>query len=186
MFAVVQAVRPLPTPSLTLTAEDSYTFDGSKVNLPWPTEGQGWMDVNGIGTMGNFGKQTPVAIGSVAKAMTASAAADDAAACAQHTDDGATHDGGTRLTRFVDRLRAPFLRHPVIGFTLLSGVLHVVWFFTFANSGGDLAAQDAWAEFVGLSTPTRRTTSPGTAACTRCRTAWSRRTSCRSSASVRR
>src|SRR6185312_11932444 len=23
------------------------------------------------------------------------------------------------------------------------------WFFTFANSGGDLAAQDAWAEFVG-------------------------------------
>jgi hypothetical protein len=25
----------------------------------------------------------------------------------------------------------------------------VVWFFTFANSGGDLAAQDAWAEFVG-------------------------------------
>nr|WP_202501256.1 DMT family transporter [Streptomyces sp. SID5785] len=24
-----------------------------------------------------------------------------------------------------------------------------MWFFTFANSGGDLAAQDAWAEFVG-------------------------------------
>lgn len=73
VFAVVQAVRPLPTPSLTLTltADDSYTFDGSKVNLPWPSEGQGWMDVNGIGTMGNFGKQTPVAIGSVAKAMTA-------------------------------------------------------------------------------------------------------------------
>ncbi|MFI6462639.1 D-alanyl-D-alanine carboxypeptidase [Streptomyces sp. NPDC050538] len=71
VFAVVQAVRPLPAPSLALTAEDSYTFDGSKVNLPWPSEGQGWMDVNGIGTMGNFGKQTPVAIGSVAKAMTA-------------------------------------------------------------------------------------------------------------------
>ncbi|WP_128375251.1 MFS transporter [Streptomyces cavernae] len=33
--------------------------------------------------------------------------------------------------------------------TGLAGVLHVVWFFTFANSGGDLAAQDAWAEFVG-------------------------------------
>ncbi|WP_043687889.1 D-alanyl-D-alanine carboxypeptidase [Streptomyces xylophagus] len=71
VFAVVQAVRPLPTPSLTLTADDSYTFDGSKADLPWPSEGQGWMDVNGIGTMGNFGKQTPVAIGSVAKAMTA-------------------------------------------------------------------------------------------------------------------
>ncbi|MER8046148.1 MFS transporter [Streptomyces sp. NPDC094032] len=26
---------------------------------------------------------------------------------------------------------------------------HLLWFFFFANSGGDLAAQDAWAEFVG-------------------------------------
>ncbi|MFE7167105.1 D-alanyl-D-alanine carboxypeptidase [Streptomyces sp. NPDC057616] len=71
VFAIAQAVRPLPTPSLALTADDSFTFDGSNVDLPWPSEGQGWMDVNGIGTMGNFGKQTPVAIGSVAKAMTA-------------------------------------------------------------------------------------------------------------------
>ncbi|MER5752371.1 D-alanyl-D-alanine carboxypeptidase [Streptomyces sp. NPDC002088] len=71
VFAIVQAVRPLPATALTLTAEDSYTFDGDKVDLPWPSEGQGWMDVNGIGSMGDFGKQTPVAIGSVAKAMTA-------------------------------------------------------------------------------------------------------------------
>ncbi|MGV9993485.1 D-alanyl-D-alanine carboxypeptidase [Streptomyces sp. NPDC003374] len=71
VFAIVQAVRPLPAPTLALTAEDSYTFDGSRPALPWPAEGQGWMDVNGIGTMGNFGKQTPVAIGSVAKTMTA-------------------------------------------------------------------------------------------------------------------
>ncbi|MFF7643576.1 D-alanyl-D-alanine carboxypeptidase, partial [Streptomyces canus] len=71
VFAIAQSVRPLPTPTLSLTAEDSYTFDGSKATLPWPTQGQGWMDVNGIGTMGDFGKQTPVAIGSVAKAMTA-------------------------------------------------------------------------------------------------------------------
>ncbi len=41
------------------------------MNLPWPNEGQGWMDVDGLGTMGDFGKQTPVAIGSVAKTMTA-------------------------------------------------------------------------------------------------------------------
>ncbi|MBQ0829372.1 MFS transporter [Streptomyces tagetis] len=40
-------------------------------------------------------------------------------------------------------------RHPVLYVTALAGLLHVVWFFTFANSGGDLAAQDAWAEFVG-------------------------------------
>ncbi|MGX1548824.1 D-alanyl-D-alanine carboxypeptidase, partial [Streptomyces adustus] len=71
VFAIVQAVRPLPAASLTLTAEDSYSFDGDKVDLPWPSEGQGWMDVNGIGSMDDFGQQTPVAIGSVAKAMTA-------------------------------------------------------------------------------------------------------------------
>ncbi|WP_405677668.1 MFS transporter [Streptomyces xanthophaeus] len=41
------------------------------------------------------------------------------------------------------------LRHPVAVATVLAAVLHVVWFFSFANSGGDLAAQDAWAEFVG-------------------------------------
>ncbi|WP_436842503.1 D-alanyl-D-alanine carboxypeptidase [Streptomyces flaveolus] len=71
IFAVVQAVRPLPTPTLALTGEDSYTFAGDRTRLPWPGEGQGWMDVDGVGTMGHFGKQTPVAIGSVAKTMTA-------------------------------------------------------------------------------------------------------------------
>ncbi|MEU6817131.1 MFS transporter [Streptomyces sp. NPDC046860] len=49
----------------------------------------------------------------------------------------------------VASLRARVRRHPVLSVTLLAGVLHVIWFFTFANSGGDLAAQDAWAEFVG-------------------------------------
>ncbi|WP_420856980.1 MFS transporter [Streptomyces chilikensis] len=44
---------------------------------------------------------------------------------------------------------ARFLRHPATAVTVLAGALHVLWFFTFANSGGDLAAQDAWAEFVG-------------------------------------
>ncbi|MFF7391757.1 D-alanyl-D-alanine carboxypeptidase [Streptomyces scabiei] len=71
VFAVVQAVRPLPTPTLALTADASYAFEGDKVSLPWPDEGQGWMDVEGIGTMDSFGEQKPVAIGSVAKAMTA-------------------------------------------------------------------------------------------------------------------
>ncbi|RSN52808.1 hypothetical protein DMH12_18995 [Streptomyces sp. WAC 04229] len=46
-------------------------------------------------------------------------------------------------------VRERMLRHPVLSVTVLAGVLHVVWFFTFANSGGDLAAQDAWSEFVG-------------------------------------
>ncbi|GAA4808731.1 MFS transporter [Streptomyces ziwulingensis] len=49
----------------------------------------------------------------------------------------------------LQKVRALLLRHPALFVTAVSGVLHVVWFFTFANSGGDLAAQDAWAEFVG-------------------------------------
>ncbi|CAM5661240.1 MULTISPECIES: hypothetical protein [Streptomyces] len=55
----------------------------------------------------------------------------------------------SRLTAAVAALRERLLRHPVLSITTLAGLLHVIWFFTFANSGGDLAAQDAWAEFVG-------------------------------------
>nr|WP_308346608.1 MFS transporter [Streptomyces sp. ISL-66] len=40
-------------------------------------------------------------------------------------------------------------RRPVVVATGVAALLHVVWFFAVANSGGDLAAQDAWAEFVG-------------------------------------
>ncbi|MGV9936874.1 MFS transporter [Streptomyces olivaceoviridis] len=54
-----------------------------------------------------------------------------------------------RLLAALEPLRQRLLRHPVLSMTALSGVLHIIWFFTFANSGGDLAAQDAWAEFVG-------------------------------------
>lgn len=55
----------------------------------------------------------------------------------------------SRLTAALGTLRERLLRHPVLSITTLSGLLHVIWFFTFASSGGDLAAQDAWAEFVG-------------------------------------
>lgn len=62
----------------------------------------------------------------------------------------AGRDGGS--SRFAARtaaLREWIGLHPVLFVTGLAGALHIVWFFTFANSGGDLAAQDAWAEFVG-------------------------------------
>ncbi len=68
-----------------------------------------------------------------------------------HDRDGLTGedtDAGRDGRRFT-RGRAALDRHPVLFVTALSGLLHVVWFFAFANSGGDLAAQDAWAEFVG-------------------------------------
>ncbi|WP_329051211.1 D-alanyl-D-alanine carboxypeptidase [Streptomyces violaceus] len=71
VFAVVQNVRPLPTPTLQLTAKDGYTFEGGKVDIPWPADGQAALDVQGIGTFGSSGEQKPVPIASVAKVMTA-------------------------------------------------------------------------------------------------------------------
>ncbi|MGW1032250.1 MFS transporter [Streptomyces antibioticus] len=68
-----------------------------------------------------------------------------------HDRDGLTGEdtAAGRDGRRFTRVRAALDRHPVLFVTALSGLLHVVWFFAFANSGGDLAAQDAWAEFVG-------------------------------------
>jgi serine-type D-Ala-D-Ala carboxypeptidase (penicillin-binding protein 5/6) len=71
VFAVVQAVRPLPSPTLDLTAEETYTFEGGKVDIPWPADGQAALDVDGLGTFGSSGTQKPVPIASVAKVMTA-------------------------------------------------------------------------------------------------------------------
>jgi D-alanyl-D-alanine carboxypeptidase len=71
VFAVVQNVRPLPAPTLELTAKDSYTFEGGEVDIPWPAKGQAALDVQGIGTFGSSGEQKPVPIASVAKVMTA-------------------------------------------------------------------------------------------------------------------
>ncbi|MFE2554124.1 hypothetical protein ACFXGI_37290 [Streptomyces sp. NPDC059355] len=71
VLAVVQLVRPMPEPKLTMTAKSSYTFDGGNPVLPWPKEGQGYMAAAGLGAVGSFGEQKPVAIGSVAKTMTA-------------------------------------------------------------------------------------------------------------------
>ncbi|MFF4828028.1 MFS transporter [Streptomyces sp. NPDC001312] len=65
-------------------------------------------------------------------------------------DPGGDRDGErSRARSAVMAVRERMLRHPVLSVTVLAGLLHIVWFFTFANSGGDLAAQDAWAEFVG-------------------------------------
>ncbi|MFE7860304.1 D-alanyl-D-alanine carboxypeptidase, partial [Streptomyces sp. NPDC057403] len=70
VFAIVQAVRPLPAPTLDLTADESYTFGGGKADIPWPADGEGALDVQGIGSFGSSGAQKPVPIASVAKVMT--------------------------------------------------------------------------------------------------------------------
>ncbi|MFE7380776.1 serine hydrolase [Streptomyces zhihengii] len=71
VFAIAQAVRPLPEPELTLTADAEYTFDGGRPSLPWPDEGQGQIVVSGVGVVGQFGDEKPVPIASVTKTMTA-------------------------------------------------------------------------------------------------------------------
>ncbi|MFE4665260.1 D-alanyl-D-alanine carboxypeptidase [Streptomyces sp. NPDC056716] len=71
VFAIVQTVRPLPAPSLELTAQDSHTFEGEKADIPWPADGQAALDVQGIGSFGSSGEQEPMPIASVAKVMTA-------------------------------------------------------------------------------------------------------------------
>jgi D-alanyl-D-alanine carboxypeptidase len=71
VFAVAQSLRPLPTPTLDLTAESSYTFDGGDASIPWPSSGQGALDVQGIGSFGTSGAQKAAPIASVAKVMTA-------------------------------------------------------------------------------------------------------------------
>ncbi|MER6448829.1 D-alanyl-D-alanine carboxypeptidase family protein [Streptomyces venezuelae] len=71
ILAVVQLVRPLPEPKLVMTGKSSYTFEGAKPQLPWPTEGQAYMAAAGLGTLGQSGEQKPVPIASVTKSMTA-------------------------------------------------------------------------------------------------------------------
>ncbi|MFI8005502.1 MFS transporter [Streptomyces sp. NPDC086010] len=57
----------------------------------------------------------------------------------------AAGDGDGPHTSVRSRLR----RHPVLTTTVVAAAVHLLWFLFFANSGGDIAAQDAWAEFVG-------------------------------------
>ncbi|MET9482172.1 serine hydrolase [Streptomyces sp. NPDC006638] len=71
IFAIVQALRPLPDPALSLTAPATFTFDGAKLDLPWPSEGQGAVEVEGVGSLGKYGPGKPAPIASVAKTMTA-------------------------------------------------------------------------------------------------------------------
>jgi D-alanyl-D-alanine carboxypeptidase len=71
IVGVAQALRPLPEPSLELTAAASHTFDGETPAVPWPETGQAALDVEGLGTFGSAGEQEPVPIASVAKVMTA-------------------------------------------------------------------------------------------------------------------
>ncbi|MFF4183630.1 D-alanyl-D-alanine carboxypeptidase [Streptomyces sp. NPDC001691] len=70
VLVAVQALRPLPTPTLKLTAKSTHTAAGGALSLPWPSEGQAVVDIDGLGRMGSYGEMKPLPIGSVAKVMT--------------------------------------------------------------------------------------------------------------------
>ncbi|ADI09468.1 putative D-alanyl-D-alanine carboxypeptidase [Streptomyces bingchenggensis BCW-1] len=70
VLGVVQSVRPLPDPELKV-ADATYTFDGARMSLPWPEQGQSAVEVEGLGSLGTSGAQKPVPIASVTKVMTA-------------------------------------------------------------------------------------------------------------------
>ncbi|MFG3498002.1 serine hydrolase [Streptomyces sp. NPDC047928] len=71
VFATVQMLRPLPSPTLNLSVDATYSFDGGKLAMPWPGEGQGAVKVEGIGQIGTYGPQEAAPTASVAKTMTA-------------------------------------------------------------------------------------------------------------------
>jgi D-alanyl-D-alanine carboxypeptidase (penicillin-binding protein 5/6) len=70
-LAGVQLARAAPRGELLLTVPASLTVPGQVSDLPWPAQGQGRLDVDGLGTLGESGDGRSVPIGSVAKVMTA-------------------------------------------------------------------------------------------------------------------
>ncbi|MFD8828005.1 serine hydrolase [Streptomyces sp. NPDC059605] len=71
VFAIVQMMRPLPDPKLGLSVKSTHTFEGQRLELDWPSQGQSAVSVDGVGSMGSSGAQKPAPIASVAKVMTA-------------------------------------------------------------------------------------------------------------------
>lgn len=99
----------------------------------------------GRGAPAAAGRSGASASASASASPPASASASDVPEAAPGGIGASGVPGGSWVSRILGRAR----RHPIAVATALAAVLHVVWFFCFANSGGDLAAQDAWAEFVG-------------------------------------
>ncbi|MFJ8588445.1 D-alanyl-D-alanine carboxypeptidase family protein [Streptomyces sp. NPDC093595] len=71
LCAGAQLVRPLPAPALSPDLPRAYTFPGGPLKMPWPGEGQGAVEVEGVGVIGTYGSGEPAPIASVTKVMTA-------------------------------------------------------------------------------------------------------------------
>ncbi len=71
VLAVVQWIRPLPKPSVATLLPSTYRFPGQLTGIPWPTQGQAGIAVQGVGLVASTPDQTPVPIASLTKLMTA-------------------------------------------------------------------------------------------------------------------
>jgi D-alanyl-D-alanine carboxypeptidase (penicillin-binding protein 5/6) len=71
VLAAVQWFRPLPKPTEATVVPSSYTFPGRLPSLPWPSQGQAAVAVEGVGLVASTPGQTSVPIASLTKLMTA-------------------------------------------------------------------------------------------------------------------
>lgn len=70
-FAGVRLRGPVPALSMSPVTQSTVRLSGAPVEFPWPIHGQAAVVVEGVGTAGVHGQSGPIAIGSVAKVMTA-------------------------------------------------------------------------------------------------------------------
>lgn len=71
LVAIEPLRHPLPAPTVTRTLPASTVIPGTAPAVPWPGTGQAALAVEGLGSLGTSGGNSPVPIASVTKVMTA-------------------------------------------------------------------------------------------------------------------
>ncbi|MCL4552306.1 MAG: D-alanyl-D-alanine carboxypeptidase, partial [Candidatus Marsarchaeota archaeon] len=70
IVSVIQLIRPVPLPSAR-NALGNGVIPGTPPSLPWPTQGGGEVEIQGIGVVGSFNANAQIPLASVAKIVTA-------------------------------------------------------------------------------------------------------------------
>jgi serine-type D-Ala-D-Ala carboxypeptidase (penicillin-binding protein 5/6) len=71
VFAGIQWTRAIPSPKFEPQVASSVTLSGTSPHFPWPSVGSAAVAVEGVGTLGTYGGDSPQPIASIAKVMTA-------------------------------------------------------------------------------------------------------------------
>jgi len=71
VFVFVQLRRPLPRLAVAPSLPPSLSMTGPRPSLPWPTQGEATLVLQGVGSLGSAGGDAPVPLASVTKVMTA-------------------------------------------------------------------------------------------------------------------